>query len=89
MPDGPLTSSSGTWAGTRHRVPAGLTVSQALEAQHINDWREARSDGVASSGATAASHTSEPEPTRLSSLDPKRYLDQIDTLKNRNTLPQV
>ena len=69
-------------AGKRMRLPAGRTVSQALEAQRIKLAELAATEVTAR--IQAASPTPEPEPMRLSASI-RRYLDQIDTLKKPNT----
>ena len=69
--------------GKRMRLPAGRTVSQALEAQHIK-LAELAATEVGILQRYKPSHTPEPEPMRLSALI-RRYLDQIDTLKKPNT----
>jgi hypothetical protein len=69
--------------GKRMRLPAGRTVSQALEAQHIK-LAELAATEVGILQRYKPSHTPEPEPMRLSASI-RRYLDQIDTLKKPNT----
>src|SRR6202051_3333078 len=69
--------------GKRMRLPAGRTVSQALEAQHIK-LAELAATEVGILQRYKPSHTPEPEPMRLSASI-RRYLDQIDTLKTPNT----
>jgi hypothetical protein len=68
------------------RLPAGRTVSQALEAQHIKLAELAATEvGILQRyKPPSPSHTPEPEPMRLSASI-RRYLDQIDTLKKPNT----
>jgi integrase len=69
--------------GRRLRLPAGRTVSQALEAQRIK-LAELAATEVGILQRYKPSQTPEPEPMRLSALI-RRYLDQIDTLKKPNT----
>ena len=69
--------------GKRMRLPAGRTVSQALEAQRIK-LAELAATEVGILQRYKPSHTPEPEPMRLSASI-RRYLDQIDTLKKPNT----
>jgi integrase/recombinase XerD len=69
--------------GKRMRLPAGRTVSQALEAQHIK-LAELAATEVGILQRYKPSHTPDPEPMRLSASI-RRYLDQIDTLKKPNT----
>ena len=69
--------------GKRMRLPAGRTVSQALEAQRIK-LAELAATEVGILQRYKPSLTPEPEPIRLSVLI-RRYLDQIDTLKKPNT----
>jgi Phage integrase, N-terminal SAM-like domain len=66
------------------RLPAGRTVSQALEAQHIKLAELAATEVGILQRYKPPSHTPEPEPMRLSASI-RRYLDQIDTLKKPNT----
>src|SRR5579859_6937461 len=70
--------------GKRMRLPAGRTVSQALEAQHIKLAELAATEVGILQRYKPPSHTPEPEPMRLSASI-RRYLDQIDTLKKPNT----
>jgi integrase/recombinase XerD len=69
--------------GRRMRLPAGCTVSQALEAQRIK-LAELAATEVGILQRYKPSHNPEPEPMRLSAAI-RRYLDQIDTLKKPNT----
>src|SRR6202795_5078496 len=69
--------------GKRMRLPAGRTVSQALEAQHIK-LAELAATEVGILQRYKPSHTPEPKPMRLSASI-RRYLDQIDALKKPNT----
>ena len=69
--------------GKRMRLPAGRTVSQALEAQRFK-LAELAATEVGILQRYKPSFTPEPEPIRLSVLI-RRYLDQIDTLKKPNT----
>ena len=69
--------------GKRMRLPAGRTVSQALEAQRIK-LAELAATEVGILQRYKPSHNPEPEPMRLSAAI-RRYLDQIDTLKKPNT----
>jgi hypothetical protein len=69
--------------GKRMRLPAGRTVSQALQAQHIK-LAELAATEVGILQRYKPAHTPEPEPMRLSASI-RRYLDQIDTLKKPNT----
>lgn len=69
--------------GKRMRLPAGRTVSQALEAQRIK-LAELAATEVGILQRYKPAHTPEPKPVRLSDLI-RRYLDQIDTLKKPNT----
>jgi len=69
--------------GKRMRLPAGHTVSQALEAQRIK-LAELAATEVGILQRYKPPLTPEPEPMRLSVLI-RRYLDQIDTLKKPNT----
>src|SRR6202163_160455 len=71
-------------AGKRMRLPAGRTVSQALEAQRIKLAELAATEVGILQRYKPPSHTPEPEPMRLSESI-RRYLDQIDTLKKPNT----
>ncbi len=70
--------------GKRLRLPAGRTVSQALEAQHIKLAELAATEVGILQRYKPPSHTPEPEPMRLSASI-RRYLDQTDTLKKPNT----
>src|ERR1700732_1769343 len=70
--------------GKRMRLPAGRTVSQALEAQHIKLAELAATEVGILQRYKPSSHAPEPEPMRLSASI-RRYLDQIDTLKKPNT----
>src|SRR6266852_9546782 len=70
--------------GKRMRLPAGRTVSQALEAQHIKLAELAATEVGILQRYKPPSHTPEPEPMRLSASI-RRYLDQIDTLKKPNS----
>ena len=65
------------------RLPAGRTVSQALEAQRIK-LAELAATEVGILQRYRPSQTLEPELMRLSALI-RRYLDQIDALKKPNT----
>jgi len=65
------------------RLPAGRTVSQALEAQRIK-LAELAATEVGILQRYKPQRTPEPEPMRLSAAI-RRYLDQIDTLKKPNT----
>jgi hypothetical protein len=65
------------------RLPAGRTVSQALEAQRIK-LAEIAATEVGILQRYKPQRTPEPEPMRLSAAI-RRYLDQIDTLKKPNT----
>ncbi len=69
--------------GKRMRLPAGRTVSQALEAQRIK-LAELAAMEVGILQRYKPAHTPEPEPKGLSAAI-RRYLDQIDTLKKPNT----
>jgi integrase/recombinase XerD len=69
--------------GKRMRLPAGRTVSQALEAQRIK-LAELAATEVGILQRYKPQRTPEPEPMRLSASI-RRYLDQIDTLKKPNT----
>src|ERR1700675_939666 len=71
--------------GKRMRLPAGRTVSQALEAQHIKLAELAATEVGILQRYKPPSHAPEPEPMRLSASI-RRYLDQIDTLKKPNTV---
>ncbi|HWD97478.1 MAG TPA: hypothetical protein VG345_00505 [Bryobacteraceae bacterium] len=64
-------------------LPAGRTVSQALEAQRIK-LAELAATEVGILQRYKPSNNSEPEPMRLTAAI-RRYLDQIDTLKKPNT----
>src|SRR5579862_3814498 len=69
--------------GKRMRLPAGRTVSQALEAQRIKLAELAATEvGILKSYKPPL--TPQPETMRLTALI-RRYLDQIDTLKKPNT----
>jgi hypothetical protein len=69
--------------GKRKREPAGLTVSEALEARRIKKAElAATAVGILQRYKPVA--PAGPEPQFLSSLI-RRYLDQIDTLKKPNT----
>ena len=65
------------------RLPAGRTVSQALEAQRIK-LAELSATEVGILQRYKPSLAPKPEPVVLSALI-RRYLDQIDTLKKPNT----
>lgn len=69
--------------GKRMRLPAGRTVSQALESQRIK-LAELAAAEVGILQRYKPAHTPEPEPMGLSAAI-RRYLDQIDTLKKPNT----
>jgi integrase/recombinase XerD len=69
--------------GKRMRLPAGRTVSQALEAQRIK-LAELAATEVGILQRYKPAPTPEPEPRPLSTAI-RRYLDQIDTLKKPNT----
>jgi integrase len=69
--------------GKRMRLPAGRTVSQALEARRIK-LEEIAATEVGILQRYKPSQTPEPEPVRLSAAI-RRYLDRIDTLKKPNT----
>jgi site-specific recombinase XerD len=69
--------------GKRKREPAGLTVSEALEARRIKKAElAATAVGILQRYKPVA--PAGPEPLFLSTLI-RRYLDQIDTLKKPNT----
>jgi integrase len=69
--------------GKRMRLPAGRTVSQALEAQRIKLAEIAATEvGILQRYKPALAP--EPEPMLLAA-QVRRYLDQIDTLKKPNT----
>jgi integrase len=69
--------------GKRKREPAGLTVSEALEARRIKKAElAATAVGILQRYKPVA--PTGPEPLFLSTLI-RRYLDQIDTLKKPNT----
>jgi integrase/recombinase XerD len=70
--------------GKRMRLPAGSTVSQALEAQRIKLAEIAATEAGILQRYEPLPPPPEPEPVRLSALI-RRYLDQIDTLKKPNT----
>jgi hypothetical protein len=70
--------------GKRMRLPAGSTVSQALEAQRIKLAEIAATEVGILQRYKPLPPPPEPEPVRLSALI-RRYLDQIDTLKKPNT----
>jgi hypothetical protein len=62
--------------GKRLRLPAGRTVSQALEAQHIKLAELAATEVGILQRYKPPSHTPEPEPMRLSASI-RRYLDHV------------
>ena len=70
--------------GKRMRLPAGRTVSQALEAQRIKLAEIAATEVGILQRYKPLPPPPEPEPIRLSAQI-RRYLDQIDTLKKPNT----
>jgi integrase/recombinase XerD len=71
-------------SGTRVRLPAGRTVSQALEARRIKKAELAATEVGILQRYKPVESPSPPTPVLLSGLI-RRYLDQIDTLKKRNT----
>jgi hypothetical protein len=73
--------------GKQMRLPAGRTVSQALEAQRIK-LAELAATEVGILQRYKPSLTPEPEPIRLSVLI-RRYLDQIEHAEEAQYLPQV
>ncbi len=70
--------------GKRVRLPAGHTVSQALEAQRIKKAELAATEVGILQRYKPAEPPPAPEPVFLAGLI-RRYLDQIDTLKKPNT----
>lgn len=70
--------------GKRMRLPAGSTVSQALEAQRIKLAEIAATEVGILQRYKPLPPPPEPAPIRLSAQI-RRYLDQIDTLKKPNT----
>lgn len=70
--------------GTRMRLPAGRTVSQALEARRIKKAELAATEVGILQRYKPVEPPPAPEPALLSGLI-RRYLDQTDTLKKRNT----
>ena len=70
--------------GKRMRLPAGRTVSQALEAQRIKLAEIAATEVGILQRYKPLPPPPEPEPIRRSAQI-RRYLDQIDTLKKPNT----
>jgi integrase/recombinase XerD len=71
-------------SGTRRRLPAGRTVAQALEARRIKKAELAATEVGILQRYKPVEPPPPPEPVLLPGLI-RRYLDQIDTLKKRNT----